>query len=126
MRESDLAEVVRIEQRAYPFPWPEQQFRHCLGHDFVCQVLERNGVIEGYAVMGAKRNGAHIMNLCVRPESQGQGLGTRRLRHRLGPARRRGLKYAFPRSAPVPLLGAPPLYRRGLASLSPACVAPTL
>lgn len=125
MREPDLPEVLRIERRAYPFPWPEQQFRHCLRHDLVCRVLERDGTIEGYAVMDVERNGAHIMNLCVRPESQGWGLGTRLLGSLLALARRRGLKYAFlevcdrPTTRPATSIG-------GSASPSPACAAPTI
>lgn len=115
MRESDLPRIVSIERRAYPFPWPEYQFRYCLRNQFVCRVLERGGMIEGYGIMAVERNTAHIMNLCVRPESQGQGLGTRLLRHLLTLARRRGLKYAYLEVRPSNYAARSLYYRAGFS-----------
>ncbi len=85
----DLPQVMGIEARAYPFPWPEAYFRLCLREGHVCRVLARGRTIEAYGVMALESGKAHILNLCVRPESQRQGLGSWMLNHLLNVARRR-------------------------------------
>ena len=88
MRESDLAQVLQIETRAYPFPWTEDYFSHCLQAGMCCRVLERHDVIEAYGVMSIAAGEADILNLCVRPASQRRGLGRRMLTHLIEFARR--------------------------------------
>lgn len=95
MTEADLPQVAPIERRAYPFPWPTHFFRYCLREGFVCWVLEQDRTILGYGVLALEEDRAHILNLCVRPEFQGCGLGTRLLQHLLHLARRRGARYAL-------------------------------
>lgn len=90
MRDADLGQVMELESRGYRFPWPEDAFRHCLQSGYVCRVLERDGVIHGYGIMIIARGQAHIANVCVRPESQRRGLGTRIINHLLTIARHRG------------------------------------
>ncbi len=95
MTEADLPQVVPIERHAYPFPWPTDFFRHCLREGFVCRVLEQGGEILGYGILMFENDRAHIFNLCVRPEAQGRGLGTRLLQHQLNLARRHRARYAL-------------------------------
>jgi len=95
MRESDLPQVWQIERRAQVFPWPLSFFRQCLRSDCSCWVLAQDSVIQGYGVMEWERTGAHVMNVCVRPELQHRGLGRRILGHLLRTARHRGLRAAY-------------------------------
>ena len=95
MTEADLLQVAPIERRAYPFPWPTDFFRHCLREGFVCRVLEQDRMILGYGILALEKDQAHIINLCVRPEFQGRGHGTRLLQHLLNLARRHGARYAL-------------------------------
>ncbi|HEB99735.1 MAG TPA: ribosomal-protein-alanine N-acetyltransferase [Thiotrichales bacterium] len=95
MREGDIAEVMDIERRAYPFPWTEGILRDCLRVSYSCWVYERAGAIEAYAIMSVAAGEAHILNLCVRPELQGQGLGKRTLQHLMAVARRHGADSMF-------------------------------
>jgi ribosomal-protein-alanine N-acetyltransferase len=95
MTEADLPEIVPIEYQAYPFPWPADFFRYCLRSGFVCRVLEHNRAVAGYGIFAVEQERAHILNLCVRPELQGRGLGTQLLTHLLTLARRRGARYAL-------------------------------
>lgn len=95
MTENDLAWVVAIERAAYPFPWPAEYFRHCLRTGCVCRVLEQDSNIVGYGILALEQDRAHVLNLCVRPEFQGRGFGTRLLNHLLSLARRRGARYAL-------------------------------
>lgn len=79
MREADLAALMAIERRAYPFPWTEGIFRDCLRAGYACWVLDRQGVLEGYAVLSVAGGEAHLLNLCVDPALHGRGLGRRLL-----------------------------------------------
>lgn len=79
MRQTDVAEVLAIEVRAYEFPWTEAIFRDCLKAGYSLWVLEGSLGIVGYGVLSAAAGEAHILNLCVAPEHQGQGHGRRML-----------------------------------------------
>jgi len=91
MTEDDLAEIMDIEHRAYPFPWTHGILRDCMRVGYSCWLYEVTGVIHGYGVMSAAAGEAHILNLCVRPESQGQGLGRKIMTHFIALARRHGV-----------------------------------
>src|SRR5690606_12086514 len=75
MQERDLDQVVGIEQAAYDFPWTPGIFRDCLRGGYGCWVLDRGGVVIGYGVLNVAANEAHILNVCVAPEAQGEGHG---------------------------------------------------
>ena len=88
MSEDDLSIVTGIERDAYPFPWTLQIFRDCLRVGYSCWVADRDGHIEGYGVMSISAGECHILNLCVRPDLQRQGVGRRMLAHLLFLARK--------------------------------------
>jgi len=75
MCEQDLDQVMPIEQRAYPYYWSRGIFCDCMRVGYLCQVLELDGLIVGYSVMSKGVDEAHLLNLCVDPDMQGQGLG---------------------------------------------------
>lgn len=87
MREKDLAAVLRIERAAYDYPWSERVFRDCLRVGYCCWVLEVARAVEGYCIMSSAPGESHILNLCVRPDSQGQGFGRLLLSHFIALAR---------------------------------------
>ena len=89
MQATDLVQVAQIEQHAFPDPWPIETFRTCLQAGLCCWVLARHSIIDAYGILAFKADTAHIMNLCVRPESQRQGLGRQMLAHLLALARNR-------------------------------------
>lgn len=95
MRESDLDAVVAIEVRAYPFPWTRGIFRDCLHAGHAMWVLEREGVLLGYGVLGIAAGEAHVLNVCVAPEAEGRGHGRRMLRALLKVARGGGALRVF-------------------------------
>jgi [ribosomal protein S18]-alanine N-acetyltransferase len=90
MREGDLATVLTIDRKAYEFPWTEGIFRDCLRVGYHCRVLEQVGDIIAYGVLSVAASEAHLLNLCVRPESQRQGYGRRMLNHLVDLANRAG------------------------------------
>ncbi|HQU14783.1 MAG: ribosomal-protein-alanine N-acetyltransferase [Chromatiales bacterium 21-64-14] len=88
MRENDLAAVMDIESGAYDFPWSEGIFRDCLRVGYCCWLYEEAGEVLAYGVMSVGYGEAHVLNLCVRPESRQRGIGRRMLSHLLDLARR--------------------------------------
>lgn len=95
MRDSDLDAVMRIETRAYPFPWTLGIFRDCLRAGYPMWVQERDGAIVGYGVLSIAAGEAHVLNLCTAPDCEGQGLGRRMLQALLRIARSGGAQRVF-------------------------------
>lgn len=93
--EYDLAEILAIEQAAYDFPWTEGLLRDCLTKDYYfCLLVEQQEII-GYGIMSCVMDEAHILNICIDPQWQGQGRGKRLLFHLLDIARKYKAKMAF-------------------------------
>ncbi len=94
MRPGDINAVMEIEQRAYEFPWSAVNFEDCLRSGYYCCVYQQKGIHLnvlpiGYAVMSLAAGEAQILNICIDPEKQGQGLGRRLLQHLIAEAGRR-------------------------------------
>ena len=87
MSEEDIAPVMELELRAYPFPWSEGNFRDCLHARDHCWVFTLDRRIIGYGVMSVAVGEAQILNLCIDPDLQGQGLGRRMLERLITEAR---------------------------------------
>lgn len=105
MLESDLAAVMGIELRGYPFPWTAGIFADCLRVGYSCWACLGDGGLRGYAVMSYGAAEAHLLNICVAPEWQGSGIGHKLMRHVLRQARRLGARQLFlevrPSNAPA-------------------------
>ena len=88
MSPGHLPWVLEIEGRAYEFPWTEGIFNDCLRSGYSCWVVENPfQEVMAYGVMMMGVGEAHILNLCVAPEYQGQGMGRFLLDHFVSAAR---------------------------------------
>lgn len=81
MNLSDLTEVMQIELAAYPQPWTEGTFRDCLKAGYHCDLYKLNAELVGYSVISMAAGEAHLLNLCIDPQRQGDGLGREALEH---------------------------------------------
>lgn len=88
MLEEDLAEVMRIELRSYTHPWTLGIFKDCLRVGYHCLVYETDDEMLGYTVMSHAVGEAHILNICIRPDAQGNGYGSMLLQEVIEAARR--------------------------------------
>ncbi|MCP5458474.1 MAG: ribosomal protein S18-alanine N-acetyltransferase [Gammaproteobacteria bacterium] len=95
MANFDLKQIMEIETSAYVFPWTEGILRDCMRVGYRCRVLEIEGQIEAYGILSITLDEAHILNLCVKPASHGQGLAHRMLDHLLDLARINAVKTIF-------------------------------
>lgn len=76
MLEEDIDQVMQIECAAYEFSWTRGIFLDCLKSGYSCWVLEnQQECMLGYGIISSAVGEAHLLNLCVRPDQQGQGLG---------------------------------------------------
>jgi ribosomal-protein-alanine N-acetyltransferase len=76
MAADDLINVVQTEQGATAFPWSLKNFQDCLkaGHLawVFCNSLDE---IVGFTVIQKVVDETHLLNICVRRQDQGQGVG---------------------------------------------------
>jgi ribosomal-protein-alanine N-acetyltransferase len=89
MTVSDLPSVAAIEKKGYQFPWGEDIFRDCLKARYECWVCEERDKVLGYCIASIAVGEAHVLNLCVDPAEQGQGIGRKLLENLIESARGR-------------------------------------
>lgn len=87
MSAKDLISVLTIENNNYEFPWTEGVFKDCFKAGYSCWVCEDVDRILGYSIISIALGEAHILNISVAPEEQGQGIGRRMLTHLVDVAR---------------------------------------
>lgn len=76
MSHSHLKQVMDIELRAYPWPWTEGMFLDSLLQQHICRVaIGSNQSVVGYLVAYIAVGECHILNVCVEPKQQRQGIG---------------------------------------------------
>lgn len=91
----DLGAISVIEQEAYQYPWPLEVFQGCLRVGYCSWLLEQDARIDAYGILSVAVQEAHLLNLCVRREVQGNGLGARMLAHLLQVARSHDAEQMF-------------------------------
>jgi len=100
MQEEDLDAVMRIETRAYAFAWTKGIFRDCLSSNYHCLVMHQidasgQDQIFGHSVLSAAAGEAHLLNVCVSRDYQGQGYGRKLVQHMLDLARGLSVEVIF-------------------------------
>jgi ribosomal-protein-alanine N-acetyltransferase len=84
---ADLLEVFRIEQSAFPQPWPYGAFEGFLGQDGFLVAADESGGVVGYVVADTVPNHGqplgHIKDIAVHPDRRGEGIGATLLQRAL-------------------------------------------
>jgi ribosomal-protein-alanine N-acetyltransferase len=77
MQVADIPQVMGIENRAFPTPWPEHAFQRELTRNELahCYTLEREEKVLGYGCLWLIVDEAHISTLACSPKWRGRGLG---------------------------------------------------
>ena len=92
MNVTDIEEVIAVEQNAYPFPWTRGNFLDSLDSGYEAWVLrDGSGRLLGYFLMMYALEEVHLLNITVRPDVQGQGLGRQLFDKLIGLARDTGM-----------------------------------
>ena len=76
MRADDLSAVLEIENAVYPHPWSRANFLDSLygGHE-AWVLRDDNGVLLGYFLIVLIVDEAHLLNISVRGDLHGCGIG---------------------------------------------------
>lgn len=93
MLETDLEQVMNVEQHSFPTPWPEEIFRQEItqnqhAHYFV---VELNEEIIGYAGTWIVADDAQITNIAILPTFRGRKVGQQLFAHVLQYAMQMGV-----------------------------------
>jgi ribosomal-protein-alanine N-acetyltransferase len=80
MTEADLDAVLKIEYAAYSHPWTRGIFLDGLGKYQIWLMFEGQQQV-GHGVVQIILDEAHLLNITVKPENQGRGLGLTLLEH---------------------------------------------
>lgn len=76
MQTNDVAEVLAIEQAVFAYPWSRTNFLDSLASGYEAWVVrDANRTLLGYVLLMMILDEAHLLNIALRSESQGQGLG---------------------------------------------------
>jgi ribosomal-protein-alanine N-acetyltransferase len=77
MKETDLEEVLAIEAASFPSPWSRQHFLSELASPLSFPFIARaaDETIVGYICSMLVLDEGTILNVAVRPESRGRGIG---------------------------------------------------
>ncbi|HAT29888.1 MAG TPA: ribosomal-protein-alanine N-acetyltransferase [Janthinobacterium sp.] len=93
MTESDLDEVLELEDIVYPHPWSRGNFVDSLASGYQAWVLrDQHGYLMGYFLLMLIVDEAHLLNVAVSAEIQGLGLGRFLLNQALACARGLGME----------------------------------
>lgn len=84
---ADVSTVAAVERSAYQFPWSEGVFRDCIRVGYLCRTVESVGEVAGYGIMSYGAGEAHILNVCIRTDLRGSGIGRRLMDYLLERAR---------------------------------------
>jgi ribosomal-protein-alanine N-acetyltransferase len=95
MRSDDVDWIMAHEPALYPYPWSAGNFTDSLSAGYLCRILAQGETPVGYSVMMLILDEAHLLNISVIAEAQGQGIGRQLLTLMCEEARLRGAAQCF-------------------------------
>ena len=91
----DVPAVVRNERLSYSHPWSDGIFRDCLQTGNECWLIKRDHKVLGHGIVSIAAGESHLLNVCIAPEYQGEGLGRLMVAHLLNCARGKSASRMF-------------------------------
>lgn len=92
MQVSDLPEVLAIENDVYPYPWTRGNFLDSMYSGYEIWTLrEPAGELAGYFLLMLAVDEAHLLNISVRRDLHGKGVGRLQLDKAAEIAREKGM-----------------------------------
>jgi ribosomal-protein-alanine N-acetyltransferase len=92
MQVGDLPEVLAIENDVYPHPWTRGNFLDSLYSGYEAWTLrEPGGMLAGYFLVMLAVDEAHLLNISVRRDLHGKGIGRMQLDKIVGMAKEKGM-----------------------------------
>lgn len=94
MQEADLPSVLATEQAAFSHPWTPGLFRDALS-SYQCWLICLHGQPIGHGVLQLILDEAHLLNITINPNQQGQGYGLALLTHLMDQAQTQGARDCY-------------------------------
>lgn len=95
LEKNDLPEILLIERLTQLSPWGLDIFERCLEIGYLGWVIEDNNRIKGFILLSMQVGEGHILNICVHPDFQRQGIAQNLLSHALDMAKDKGAAIMF-------------------------------
>ena len=95
MQESDLDVVLAVEFAAFSHPWTRGIFLDCIRSGHECWLAFSGQQQVGHGVLSAAAGESHLLNITIKPESQGNGYGLALLDHLMQQAKARDAEVTF-------------------------------
>jgi [ribosomal protein S18]-alanine N-acetyltransferase len=93
MKVNDLPDVLTIENDVYPHPWTRGNFLDSLYNGYETWTLrDAVGMLAGYFLVMLAVDEAHLLNISVRRDLHGKGLGRLQLDKVVAIAREKGMQ----------------------------------
>jgi len=118
MLDSDLAEVLAIENAVYTHPWTRGNFGDSLRAGYQCWTWRLEAELLGYFVLLVAAGECHLLNLSVAASRQRAGHGSELLRQAMQLARKDGAQRIFLEVRPSNLAGKALYERFGFREVS--------
>ncbi|MGI2174444.1 ribosomal protein S18-alanine N-acetyltransferase [Shewanella ulleungensis] len=83
----DVAAMANIENQAHSHPWTEAGLADCFSPLYRAIGVMQQGELLGFAIVQQIIDEATLLDICVAPAHQGQGLGLLLIRHLLNTAK---------------------------------------
>lgn len=90
MKAEDIDELYPIELSAQVVPWMRTTFENCVAAGYACWVMREGSAMIGYILTYVRAGECHILNFCIKPDKQRQGLGEKLLIYALNYAKQLG------------------------------------
>ena len=96
MLPQDVREVVAIEKAEYPFPWTAGNFNDSLKSAYQAWIVrDEHEALAGYYLLMPAVDDAHLLNITVRGDLHGHGVGRLLLEHMVSLSRRLRMDYVL-------------------------------
>lgn len=90
LSESDLSNLVRIEELAHIAPWTDDVFKRCFEAGYYFWGLTEDDKLVAFVIYSLQIGECHILNVCVHPDYQGKGFGMSLMTYALDQAKQDG------------------------------------
>lgn len=81
MQKADIKLIMAIEKKCYEIGWSKGVMLDCIQSDYDCIVLKCDENIIGYGILMTGFEESHLLNMCIDPTHQGNGLGNKLLKY---------------------------------------------
>ena len=65
MQNSDLDQVLLLEQQNYEVPWSKKTMKDCIRAGYHCLLMKSEDKIIGYAFLMTGFEESHLLNMCI-------------------------------------------------------------